>query len=97
MGILDTVRETVGLIQKVDNIELYRRMLELQTQVVQLVEENRALKDRLSTKEQLVFKENSYWKDDGSQFCCRCWDVDGKLVHLMIRAKTRSPVVHPAE
>ena len=39
MGILDTLPETVGLIQRVDNIELYRQLVTLQTQVMTLVDE----------------------------------------------------------
>lgn len=82
MGILDTLKEAVGLIQKVDNIDLYRRMLELQTQVYSLVEENRALKERLTVREQLTFKGNAYWMGDSGPFCSRCWDVEWKLVRI---------------
>jgi hypothetical protein len=30
MGVLDTVKDTVKLVQQIDNIELYRRILDLQ-------------------------------------------------------------------
>lgn len=58
MSILDTLKETIGLIQKVDNIDLYRRMMDLQTQVVELAEENRTLKERLTTADALTFRAN---------------------------------------
>ena len=82
MGVLDTLKEAVGLMQKVDNIELYKRMLELQSQVVTLVEENRALNERLVTREKLSFSKNAYWLDDAGPFCSSCWDKEGKLVRL---------------
>lgn len=88
MGVLDTLKEAVGLIQKVDNIDLYKQMLELQTQVIALFEENRTLKDRLATRDQLTFKKNAYWMGDEGPFCSRCWDAESKLVRLHVQAQT---------
>lgn len=85
MGILDTLKETVSLMQKIDNVDLYRRMLELQTQVMALFEENRSLKEQLATRAQLTFKKNAYWMNDDGPFCSRCWDTEGKLVRLHLR------------
>jgi len=82
MSIIDTLKETVGLMQKIDNIDLYRRMLELQTQVMALFEENRSLKEQLATRAQLKFKKNAYWMNDDGPFCSRCWDAESKLVRL---------------
>ena len=47
MGIIDNVKETVTLIQKIDNIDLYRKVLDLQSEVMAVVEENTELKRRL--------------------------------------------------
>lgn len=47
MGITDNVKETVTLIQKIDNIDLYRKVLDLQSEVMAVVEENTELKRRL--------------------------------------------------
>src|SRR5688572_8601623 len=84
MGILDTLKDAVGLMQKVDNIDLYKRMLELQTQVVSLVEENRLLKEKLGTREQLRFEKNAYWMKDNGPFCSNCWDTKANLVRLHV-------------
>jgi hypothetical protein len=81
VGVIETTKEAISLIQKFDNIELMR-MLNLQTQVVALEEENRALKQKLATKERLVFRKNAYWMGDEGPFCSRCWDTDAKLVRL---------------
>lgn len=85
MGIVDTLKETVGLIQKVDNIDLYRRMLELQAQVLSLVEENRVLRENLADRQSVTFRDNAYWQEDGSSFCSKCFDVEQKLVRLHLR------------
>lgn len=98
MGIIDTLKETVGLIQKVDNIELYKRMLELQTQAVSLVDENKALKEKITTRDELTFKKNSYWRGDDGPFCSPCWDKDNHLVRLHLAPKhsasPQCPVCH---
>jgi len=82
MGVIDTMKDVAGLIQKIDNMELRRRAVELQQQVYDLVTENRALKDRLATRDQLTFRKDSYWKGDEGPFCSRCWDGESVLVRL---------------
>jgi hypothetical protein len=88
MGIIDNLRETVSLVQKVDNLELYRQIISLQLEVMALVEENRSLKRRLELSEQLVLKDNAYWRKDGDRpdipFCMRCWDSESKLIRLVV-------------
>src|SRR6185295_5582117 len=95
MGILDTAKEAVQLVQKIDNIELYKEILNLQSEAIKLVSENTALKeknrvleDKLRVKDTLVFKDNSYWlkredSEDGP-FCTLCWDKDQKLVRKLM-------------
>lgn len=92
MGIIDNVRETVGLIQKMDNLDLYRRILDLQAEVTALVDENRTLAERLRITDDLRFSDNCYWRTNASgetagPYCPRCWDVDGHLVRLLTRHK----------
>ena len=83
MGVVDTLKETIGLIQKVDNIDLYRQMLDLQTQVMSLLEENKSLRTTLETRATLTFKSDAYWRDGNEgPFCSRCWDDEKKLIRL---------------
>ena len=92
MSIIDNIKSVASLIQKADNIELYRKILDLQYEAMELVQQNNELrnqlielKEKLSTQDSLVFKNNKYWKkiDDNKHdgpFCSKCWDVDKKLV-----------------
>jgi hypothetical protein len=98
MGVLDTAKDLVEVIRKIDNIELYKKVLDLQTEVLKLFEENsklketvKSLEDTLAVKETLVHDQNAYWIpiDDGTRrnlrdgpFCAHCWDNDRKLVRL---------------
>lgn len=57
MSFYDTFKEVLNLAQKADNIELYRKLLdvskdalELQSEVYKLTEENRSLKAQLNEK-----------------------------------------------
>ncbi len=67
MGIIDNVRAVADVVKQIDNIELYRRILDLQAEVMGLVEENSRLKkenagleERLTIKEALVFDNDRY-------------------------------------
>ncbi len=50
MGIVDNFKEVVALVQQVDNIDLYRKILDLQSQAIaqasEIVELKRALQER---------------------------------------------------
>jgi hypothetical protein len=93
VGIIDTLKDTVGLIDKVNNLDLYRKVTELQTQVIDLLEENRALKSQLATREQLKFDRNTYWLHGEGPFCSACYDKDARLVRLHL-AKSRTTAPH---
>jgi hypothetical protein len=95
MSILESVKETVGLIQKIDNIDLYRQVLDLQSQILQLVEdnlslknENRDLRNQLTTRGNLSFRANGYWLGDEGPYCTGCWDGESKLVRIHVENKT---------
>lgn len=91
MGIIDNFKDLFKVAETVNNIDLYKKLSELQNSVYGLEEENRALKEELRRRDEqrdiggrLHPKDNAYYLDDGKQldgpFCLRCWDVDKKLV-----------------
>jgi hypothetical protein len=96
MSILDTAREVVGIVQKIDNIELYKQILGLQSDILKLFEENTNLHQEISSlTEQLKIKAALIYdrqldayicKDANDQidgpFCTVCWDSDKKLIRM---------------
>ena len=111
MGVLENVKEVTGLIQKIDNIELYRKILDLQAEVFNLVDENRKLKqdsdelrEKQRIKETLFFDKSVYviQKADGKEegpFCPSCWDGHKRLSRLAEYGNTaylRCPVCDKA-
>ena len=94
MSLLEDLKSVVGTIQKIDNIELYRQILDLQNEVLQVVTENTELKSRVAKlieeadlQRSLRFEFNTYWSGETLEtsdgpFCSKCWDADHKLVRL---------------
>ena len=91
MGVIDTAKDAVQLVQKIDNIELYRKILDLQADALKMVEENGKLRDRIKEleaafviKDTLVFEDNHYFVvKDGTKdgpYCTLCWDKELNLV-----------------
>lgn len=88
MSLVEDFKETVKIIQKIDNLDLYKKILDLQSEVMDLMEENKLLKSQLQNKELLIFQDSAYWtkKEDDKldgPFCPRCWDYESKLVRLI--------------
>ena len=94
LGLYDSVKEVAGIIQKADNIELYSKILDVQKEAIDLIEENRKLKNKIceleetmNLKKSVRYIEDAYYieKEDGTfdgPFCRVCWDTTGKLVRM---------------
>lgn len=94
MSIIEDVKSVAKLIQQIDNVELYKRILDLQGEVMELVQENSelkkeitSLKESLRVTELLKFERNAYWNEKpvGTKegpFCSKCWDRDKLLVRM---------------
>lgn len=92
MNIIDGIKEVAQVVRKADNIELYRQILDLQQEAMELVEANyrlrnelRELSDIKEIQSELVFKDNVYQLNSDGEigfYCTTCWDVNNKLVRL---------------
>ena len=93
MGIIDDIKSIAKTIQQADNIALYQKILDVQGEALEVVEENnklreenKELKEKLKIKETLVHDNNAYWiksvEGKDGPFCSRCWDVEKNLVRL---------------
>ncbi len=90
MGLVDTLKDVVILVQKTDNIELVKHVLSLQSQVLEMQDENRRQREQvaqltqmLDFAKQLRFEAPFYVAaDDKTPFCARCWEADRRAIHL---------------
>lgn len=94
MAVVETIKEVAKLVQQINNMELYQKILELQVQIRELLDENHASKRRIreleegqSIQESLEFRHNMYWRRTASgeegPFCSGCWDAHRKLMRLL--------------
>ena len=89
MGIIENAKEAVKLVQQIGNIDLYRRILDLRGEAIELTEELKKkdeiiaqLKDALDLKGKFIYKDSAYYITDENDkiidgpFCTKCFDVD---------------------
>ena len=90
MDTLDKIKELASLVQKVGDIDLYRRIVELQGEVVELSTRNFRLEKKcaelegeLNKKKALSHHKQLYFSEgDPIPYCPRCWETNDKLIHL---------------
>lgn len=94
MGIIDDIKAVASTVQQIDNIGLYKQILDLQNEAMGVVEENSQLKKenadleaKLKLSESLEFRDGVFWRkasggDDESPFCPNCWQSETKLISL---------------
>lgn len=95
MNIYEAIKECVLLAQKTDNIPMYKTLLDVQKQSLELLEENAELKARIRKYEEqeenaarIIRHADAYitLKDEDQNiiFCSGCWDKDRKLVQVQM-------------
>jgi hypothetical protein len=100
VGIVDTAKDVLTLVQKADNIDLVKQVLALQGDILKMMEENRNFKDqvrslsaevtalheKLRIKGKLIHKQNSYFlqNDDGTEDGPFC-SVCQDVDHILVR------------
>ncbi|MCR5766186.1 MAG: hypothetical protein K6G09_09460 [Treponema sp.] len=91
MGLYEGIKDVANLVQKADNIELYKQLLDLsaqaldmQSKISELTNENKALKEQQDLSNRIERHKEPYitLKDDELHilYCSHCWDVNKKLI-----------------
>jgi len=91
MGIVQNAKEIADLVQKLGNMEIYRKIIELEAEIVELTRTNHELEKRNEELERLIafnqdmkFRKPIYFvKGDSQPYCPRCWESDKKGIHLI--------------
>lgn len=86
--------------QKADNIELYRALLDIQKEALELQEENSRLKDKIKQYEENSDIEKKYEYHDGESYytykkddkiiidiCAICWETGRQIVPIIKSGK----------
>lgn len=91
MSIISNAKEIADLIKKIGDIELYRKIVELEGEIIELTRTNHnlglqlgALSKTLELKQKLSFKAPFYYaEDDPVPYCPKCWESESKAIHLV--------------
>lgn len=90
MGAVENVREFSEFVKKFNDIELNRRILNLEEEVLDLSRGKRRGEERIEELEralkfskELVLRDGFYWVEgDSTGFCTACWDAKHLAVHV---------------
>ena len=90
MSIIDNAKEVVTLVQKLDDIELYRKIVELEGEIIELTRVNRELEENIKKYHKnseviskLKFDSPFYITEDGSElYCAKCIESEQLPIHL---------------
>jgi hypothetical protein len=99
MSIISNAKEIADLIKNIGDIELYRKIVELEGEIIELTRKNRELEDQvdelknlLETVKKMQFRKPfCYIEDDTTPFCPRCWEVEKLAIHLVDLHTAGSP------
>jgi hypothetical protein len=92
MDIIGNVKEIADLAKKYDDIEFYRKIVELEGEVIELTRQLRQaeckgeeLEEKLTLKTRMKFEQPFYYQDgDSVPFCPRCYEAEIKAVHVVL-------------
>lgn len=93
MGLYEGIKDVAKVVQQADNIELYKKLLDLsaqaldmQAEITRLKEENVELKKKRDMSEQIIRHEEPYITLQGDTgnlyYCSHCWDSDKVIIQL---------------
>lgn len=92
--IYEAIKDVAIIAQKADNIDLYKKLLDissdaldLQNKVFELMEENNELRNKLKEKESIVRHVDGLYITFANdtpeiRYCSTCWGKDNKLIQL---------------
>lgn len=91
MGLVENIKDAADLAKKVGDIELYRKIVHLESEVMELTREKRQgeqkieeLLKQLALKGKMTFKQPFYFQNgDTVPFCPRCYEKDSQAIHLV--------------
>jgi hypothetical protein len=91
MDVLKGLGVAADVLRKADKIPEYQQILDAmekltaqQIQIATLASENRELKNKLKTREDLLFKNDAYWTSTGEgPFCLTCHGSKDLLIHMV--------------
>ncbi len=91
MSIISNAKEIAELVKKIGDIDLYRKIVELEGEIIELTREKRALEEQneelrrsLKMSKELTFNAPAYFADgDRIPYYPKCWEMEKMAVHMI--------------
>ena len=100
-SIYEAIKDVAAIAQKADNIDLYKKLLDigsdaldLQNRVFELTEKNKELQNRLNEKENVIRHADGLYitfanESPEIKYCSTCWGKDNKRIQLNVEGRCR--------
>ncbi|PCJ22518.1 MAG: hypothetical protein COA96_14100 [SAR86 cluster bacterium] len=90
MSISDNAKEIADIVKDLGDMELYRKIIELEAEILELTRGTHALEKNiedlnhvLELKENMKFREPFYYQEtDPAPFCPNCWEKNKLAIHV---------------
>ena len=90
MGVVENMKDVADLVKRFNDIDLNRRILTLENEVLDLSREKRRAEERIEELEralrfnkELVFRKSFYYLEgDETPYCAGCWEGRRAAIHL---------------
>lgn len=92
MGLYEGIKDVAKVVQQADNVELYRNLLDLsaqaldmQAQIAALQKENEELKNELLNKKRIIRHKGIYITLEGEEeivYCSACYGKENKFIQM---------------
>ncbi|HEY2234159.1 MAG TPA: hypothetical protein VGK01_11865 [Candidatus Angelobacter sp.] len=100
MGVIDSFKEIADLVKKAGDIDLWRKIVQAESEVVELnrtlritEEKVRELENLLRFKQKLSYNEPFFFVEgDPVPYCPSCWESAAIPVHMIIKLRTAATI-----
>ncbi len=92
MGLYEGIKDVAKIVQQADNIELYRQLLdlsaqalEMQSEIARLTKEVSELRKGKDLEQQIIRNKELFItlkENPEIRYCSHCWDSDKKLIQI---------------
>jgi regulator of replication initiation timing len=93
MSILENAKDVAKAVHEINNLDLYQRVLNLHSDIIELVEENNRLRDenkslseKIRLKGGMRFNAPFYYQEaDKTPYCPACWELKKEGLHVVFQ------------
>lgn len=91
MSIIDNAKEIASIVKKLGDIDLYKKIVELEGEIIELTKQKRQLDEELAdiTRSKVIIDELRFDApfytnvDNTELYCARCIEVDRRAIHVV--------------